>query len=228
MPRGTENFTILKLATDLADRATVQRNPRKDLPNNLGLSLDNFVACLASPLVLPDVAIAVRRTAEDVDDPRLRRVPFSPAAPFKYLGTFIFCHHPLNLEQQIFLGRPADVMVEEDDLDAMPLQFLDQKHLIRVATGEAIRRVNIDPIEGASRGLVAEALQSRTQKCSTAVAFVDEAQFGFQSQAIGQDTCLQGLDLAGDRIGFGLLFRRNPGVDRRPRTFRASSTIPCG
>jgi hypothetical protein len=86
----------------------------------------------------------------------------------------------LNLEQEIFLGRAADVMVEEDDLDAMSLQFLDKKHLIGVATGEAIRRVNIDSVEGASCSLVAEALQSRAQKCSAAVALVDEAQFRLQ------------------------------------------------
>ena len=46
---------------------------------------------------------------------------FTPAAPLKDLGTLIFRHHPLDLEEQIFLGRPADIMVEEDDLDAMSL-----------------------------------------------------------------------------------------------------------
>ena len=29
----------------------------------------------------------------------------------------------------------------------MPLQFLDQKHLISIATGETIWRVNVDTVE---------------------------------------------------------------------------------
>jgi hypothetical protein len=102
---------------------------------------------------------AVRRAAEDVDDPGLDRVLLSPAAPFKDLGTFIFRYHSLNLEQQILLGRPTNVVVEEDDFDTMPLQFLDQKHPVRIATGETIWRVNINTVEGTGRGLIAEALE---------------------------------------------------------------------
>ena len=116
-----ENFAVLKLATDLADRATVQRNPRKDLPNDFGLSLHNLIPCEATRVVLPDVTIAVRRTTQDVHNASLRSMSFSSSAPFQNFGTLIFCHHPLNLEQQILLGRPADVMIEESDLDAMSL-----------------------------------------------------------------------------------------------------------
>ena len=98
-------------------------------------------------------------------------------------------------------------MIEEDDLDTLPLKFLHQEHLIRITPREAIRRVDVDPIEDTSRGLVAEAFQSWTEECATAVALVDEAQFGFQAQAIGLDASFKSLDLAGDRVGFGLLFR---------------------
>ena len=55
-------------------------------------------------------------------------------------------------------------MVKEDDFDTMPLQFLDQKHLIRIATGETIGRVNIHAVEGAGRGLIAEAFKSRARE----------------------------------------------------------------
>jgi hypothetical protein len=215
-----EEFTLLKLATDLANRTTVQRHPRENLPHNLSLSLDDLVARLAASFVRPDVTVAVRRSAEDVHGPCLRRVPFPPAASFKNLGAFIFRHHPLNLEQQILLGRPADVVVEEDNLDAVPLKLLDKEHLVRVVAGESIGRVNIQPVEGAGRSLVAEPLQGRAEERAAAVAFVDEAQFGFQPQAVGLDARLEGLDLAGDRIGFGMLLRRDARVDRRPQAFR--------
>jgi hypothetical protein len=61
-------------------------------------------------------------------------MPFATAASFKDLGTLIFSHHSLNLKQEILLRRSADVMIEEDDLDAMPLEFLDEQHLIGIAT----------------------------------------------------------------------------------------------
>ena len=180
----------MKLAADLTDRATIQRHPRKNLPNNLGVSLDNFVACLASSFVLPNVAITVRRAAEDVNCPGLRRVPLPATAPFKDLGTFIFCDHSLDLEQQILLGRPADVMIEEDDLHTLPLKFLHQEHLIRIIPGKAIRRVDVDSIEATGRRLVAQSFQSRTKKRAAAVALINEAQFGLQPKPIGLNASL--------------------------------------
>ena len=59
-------------------------------------------------------------TAEDVHGAAFAAYRL-PRRLVQDLGTFIFCHHPLNLEQEIFLGRATDVMVEEDDLDAVSL-----------------------------------------------------------------------------------------------------------
>jgi len=128
------NFTIPEPATHLADRASIECNPDEKLSYNLGLSLVDLVAGLAASFVFPDVTITVGRAAQHVYRPRLRRVPLPPAAAFENLGSLIFGHHPLNLEQQILLGRLADVVVEEGDLHARPLKFIDKKHLIGITT----------------------------------------------------------------------------------------------
>jgi hypothetical protein len=105
------------------------------------------------------------------------------AASLQYLGTLIFCHHPLDLEHQVLFGSSADIVVEENDLDALPLKLLDQEHLVWIVAGETIRRVNIQAVKATSSGLVPKAFQGRTEQRAAAVALVDEAQLGVQMQA---------------------------------------------
>jgi len=67
--------------------------------------------------------------------------------------------------------------------------------------------MNVQSVEGASHRLVTKTFQCRPQQCAAAVALIGEAQLGFELQAVSLDARLQGLQLTGDRIGIGLLFR---------------------
>ena len=50
-------------------------------------------------------------------------------------------------------------MVEEDQLHAAPPQLVDQEHLVDVGAGQAVGRVDVEPVEAPGGRLVAQPLQ---------------------------------------------------------------------
>jgi len=113
----------------------------------------------------------------------------------------------LHLEEQIVFGTFAERPVQEHQLDAAVLQLIHEQRLIGITSRQAIRRMDIEPIDGAGGGLVAQALQRRANQRAAAVAIVDEAQLFVQRQPFFAHARTQRLDLAGDGVLLSLFLR---------------------
>src|SRR5207302_8055800 len=111
----------------LADRAPLLAHPREDLLDDPRLLQDDVVAGRPAPLQLGDVAVAVGGGGQGADRAAAGRVEVAAAAPLQDLGALIFRDDPLNLEQQVVLGRAAQRPVEEDQLNAASPQLLDEE-----------------------------------------------------------------------------------------------------
>jgi hypothetical protein len=120
-----------------------------------------LVTSRAVSIALDNVAVAVGRAAEHVDRSVACGVLFSTPAAFHDLGTLVLGNHPLDLKQEILLGIAADGIVQKDHLHAATPELLDDQHLISIFAREAIRRMNIEAIEDAGRGLVTKTLKRR-------------------------------------------------------------------
>jgi hypothetical protein len=106
------------------------------------------------------IAVAIRRSSQDVQRATACRVQLAPATAFEDLGPLIFGDHALDLQQQVIFGRAADVVVEVDHLDAAAFQLVQKQDLAGVFAGQAIRGVDIEPINGPGGCLVAQAFQA--------------------------------------------------------------------
>ncbi len=115
-PRAGNGFARPQAATDLADRAALQTDPGKDESHDPRVFFVDLVAGASAPFVLADVAVTVRRAAQDIDRTGPRRMTLAAAAPFQDLGTLVFGHHALHLQQEIFFRRFTDRSVEKDPL----------------------------------------------------------------------------------------------------------------
>ena len=102
----------------------------------------------------------------------------APSAALEDLGPLIFRQHALHLEEQVVLRRRADRPVEEDDLGAGALELFHQDDLIGIASGQAVRGMDIEAIHLAGSNRIAQALQRGAQQGIAAVAVIDEAMLG--------------------------------------------------
>jgi hypothetical protein len=146
----------------------------------------------------------------------------SAATALGDLRPLVLGDHPLELAQQLVLrGARALRLLREDHLDPRPLELLEQQHLIRVTTREAVRRVTQQHLEPALDGQIAHPLERRPAQHGARDALVLEHQiFGDQQPAPGGElTQRDGLTL--DRLLATLAVRGHPRVDRgdprRPR-----------
>jgi hypothetical protein len=69
--------------------------------------------------------------------------------------------HPLDLQQQVVLGRAADRVVEEDDLGADAPELLHEQHLMGMAAGQPVGGVDVETVDAARRRGIAQTLQRR-------------------------------------------------------------------
>ena len=127
---------------------------------------------------------------------------------------------PLDLQQQVVLGRAADRAVEEDDLDAGAAELLHQQHLVGIAAGQPVGGVDVERSMRPGRHGVAQPLQRRAQQAGAAVALVDVGVVGLELPAIGGDALAQRGDLAGDGVVARLLLGRDARVE-------SDMTQPC-
>src|SRR5262245_27055916 len=80
-------------------------------------------------------------------------------------------------------------------------------------TSQAIRRVDIEAVDGPVGGGIAQPLQGGPQERAATAALVREGWLGSRGAAIGPEPFAEGLDLAGDGPSLRLLLGRNPRVD---------------
>lgn len=145
-------------------------------------------------------------------------LPLAAATALQDLRALVFRHHALHLEQQVVLGRRADLAVEEDALDAGAAQLVDEQHLVGVTARQAVGRMDVDAVEGAGSREVAQPFQRRADKSGAAVAVVGEAMPGQKGQAVRRDPRLQRRHLAGNGA-VTLLLGRHAGIDGNTQGF---------
>jgi len=117
--------------------------------------LVDLVAGATAAFVFADVAVTVRRTAQDIDRAGPGRMPLAAAAAFEDLGTLVFGHHPLHLQEEIFFGGFTEWPIEKDHFDAGTLPFVQEQYLQGVVACQTIGRVDIQPIYGSGGYLIA-------------------------------------------------------------------------
>jgi hypothetical protein len=140
-------------------------------------------------------------------------VPLPPPAAFQDLGSLVLGHHALHLQEQIILRRLAQRAGEEDDLHARALQLVDEQGLVSVLARQAIGGMDVEALDRAGGGRVAQAFESGANERGPAVALVDEGQVVHERQAVGGDLFAQGGQLARNGVGAGLLLGGDPRVD---------------
>jgi hypothetical protein len=200
-------------AADLADADPVVAEPPEHLPDHRRLVLDDLVAGHAAAVPLVGVAVAVGRRRQHADRAAARGVALAAAAPLEDLGALVLGHHALDLQEQVVLRRHPDRAVEEHDLGAAAAELVEQQHLVGVAAGQAIGRVDVYPVDGAGGDEVAQPLEPRADERGAAVALVDEAAGGLEAGAVLRQARLQGRELARDGAALHLLVGRDASVD---------------
>jgi hypothetical protein len=134
--------------------------------------------------------------------------------PLQQRRPLVLGDDPLDLEEQLVFRRLAAGAVEEHHLYPGALQLVEEQHLVRVAPGESVGRVDVQPLETARGGDVPQPLERGPDQARAAEAVVDEHEVVEQPQPIGGHALAEGGDLAGD--GLGLVLRRDARVHRGP------------
>src|SRR4051812_14442250 len=204
---------VLQAAADLAQAQPLQPDPGEDLPDRGRLLGDNLEAGHAATLILGDVAVAERRGGERAEQAGARRMAAPAPTAFQNLGALVLGDHPLDLQQQVVLGRAGDRAVEEDDLSAGAPELLHQQHLVGMAASQPVGGMDIETIDAAGRHGIAQPLQRRAQQAGAAVALVDIGVIGLELATIGGDALAQRGDLAGDGVIARLLLGRHTRVE---------------
>ena len=122
-------------ATHLANGHTVPTHPVEDLADDPGFLREDLIARLAPSGMLVDIAVAIRRPAQDIDLAGPCGMQLAPPMPFENLGPLILGHHPLDLEQQIVLRATPQFAIQEHDLDPGAVEFIDQQDLVGILAG---------------------------------------------------------------------------------------------
>jgi hypothetical protein len=120
----------------------------------------------------------------------------------------------LHLEQEVVLRGATDRAVQENDLRTRATKLVDHEHLMSIATGKAIRSVDINTLDMSAGNGIPQPLEGRAGQDRTAVAFVDIALIRFKLKTIGGDALTQRHDLAGDRVVARLAFARHTRIER--------------
>src|SRR5689334_19611907 len=94
----------------------------------------------------------------------------------------------------------------------MPLQFLDQQHLMHVVARQAVWRGDHDAIQPAARGGIAQSVQAGTPEAGAAVAVVAKDVLLHQLPAASQSMGAQALKLLLNGLRLSLTPARNPGI----------------
>lgn len=82
-------------------------------------------------------------------------MPLATPVPFDNLGALILGDHALHVQEQSILRAVAQGVVQEDDLHPGPAELIDQQDLVGVFPGQAIRRVDREPVDAARGNYIA-------------------------------------------------------------------------
>ena len=202
--------------------------PGEDLADHPGGVLVDLVARLPAAGLARDVAVAEGRAGQHADGARLGPVPLAAPAALQHLGPLVFREHPLQLQQQVVLGRVPDRPVEEHHRRTGASELLQQQDLVGVAAGEAVRRVDVEGVDARQGDQVAQALQGGADQAGAAVAVVDEQPVVGDGVAVPGGARRQLAQLAVDGVPLSLLVGGDPGVDGHARRGRRDGSRRVG
>ena len=210
------------------ERQALEADPAEDPADHLGPLLVDVVARHTGPGLAAHVAVPERGAGEDADGARPGEVPLPAPAALQHLGALVLGEHPLQLQQQVVLGRVPDRPVEEHQLRAGAGELLEQQGLVGVAAGEAVRGVHVEDVDACHGDQVAQALQGGAGQAGAAVAVVDEQHVVVDGVAVPGDARLQLAQLAVDGVPLSLLVGGDPGVDGHARRGRRDGSRRVG
>ena len=75
----------------------------------------------------------------------------------------------------------SKLMIEEDQLYTTAVELIHQQHLVGILSSQPIWTMHIKPVNGPRSYSVTQTLQGRTNKSSTTIAIINEAELLFQS-----------------------------------------------
>lgn len=122
-------------------------------------------------------------------------------------------HCAADLQQQLVVRILAHRPVEELDLSTVPLQLLDQEHLVRVVARQPVRRGDQDAVQPGARGGVAQVIEARTPETGAAATSVAKDVLLRQAPAERRGMGAQAVELLLNGLRLGLAPGRSPGVD---------------
>jgi hypothetical protein len=201
--------------SDLDDRLPPLDVAIEDLAHDRRLELVDLKERV-SVLSPPDVPVAIGRVTENRHRARPGAVQLSAAAALSDLRALILGDHPLELAQQLILGRAGPLrLLREHDLDPGARELLEQQHLVRIAAREPVRRMTQHHLEAPIERPIAKPLQRRAVQVRTREPVVLEDQLlrNDQPALLGQLTQRGGLTR--DRLLLALALGGHPRVDRR-------------
>ena len=202
----------IQAPTNLAQADPIEADPGEHQPDQARFLLDHLDPRHPATLILGHVAVAEGRPPQGTREAGTRGMATSAPASLQELGAFVLGDHALHLQQEIVFRAGADGTVHEDHFGARPAEFLNEKHLVSVAPRQAIRSMDVDPIDHAGGDRVAQPLQSGTPQRCAAVAVIDEHLPGVEGQSVGGNALAHGRHLTGDGVAAGLLVTRHASI----------------
>ena len=136
----------------------------------------------------------------------------SPTA-LKNLCTLILCNHPLNLYQQFIFCALASGAEQKNHPNTMLGEFVEQHHLVRVSSGQAVWAVNVEDFQITFSRAITESFERWAHQGRSAVAFVDVDVSWQYNQSIGLGSFPQRSNLAFHRRLPCLLLRGDPRIE---------------
>ena len=216
LPVLVSNALGLQATTHLAQSEPITADPIENLTNDAGLLKYDIEASDTTTVSFADVSIPIRCRCESTDATLLRRVKLATATALQEFRTLVLGDHALHLEQQLIFGTAIQRSVEENHLNATALELVDQQDLVDIRSRQAVRRLDVEPVEGTGRGRVAQPGQGRSNQRGTTITAIDEAEVCHQGNGVLARPRTQGAHLTSDYVCIGFSFRSDADIDRGP------------
>ena len=164
-------------------------------------------------LGLSDVEVAVRGTAQGIDEADASLVQLAPTRALQNFGSLVFGDHPLHLHQQLVFGGATSRSIEEDDRYSLPRKFFEQQDLVRIATRQSVGAVHVQNFQPTFRNPVPQFFQCGPHKRGPTAALVDIDVRRQHRATVCLGSLLERGNLTRDSGLLHLLLRRNARVD---------------
>jgi len=198
---------------DLSNRQLLVCHPGEQVANHRYLFLVDLPAARLGTIPA-HVSVAEGRLADDhcaLTGP----VELAPPCAFGDLGALVLGDDTLNLHQQLALGTLSRHLIQEDHVTPKVLELVHQDHLMGVAPGEAIWRVDVDHVDRSFCSQVPQAVEARPVEVRAAAAVVEQNVLVVEHVVVLSHPGTQVSQLRLDRRLLLLSVRGHPCINRR-------------